>query len=145
MTTRAQIVAAARSYINTPYLHLGRVPGVGLDCAGVVVCAGRDTGCWSKSYDFEHYAKGAAEGHMIVERLSKHMGSPVQRGSMQPGDVIVLWADVRAQHMGIVGDYRHGGLSIIHAMTKQGVDRTVETRLMPSVKFAAAFSYPGVV
>lgn len=36
---RTEFVATARSYLNTPFHHQGRVPGVGLDCAGVVVCA----------------------------------------------------------------------------------------------------------
>ena len=40
----ARFVAAARSYVNTPFVHQGRVPGAGLDCAGVVVCAARAAG-----------------------------------------------------------------------------------------------------
>lgn len=34
---RADVVAAARLLIHTPFGHQGRIPGVALDCAGVVV------------------------------------------------------------------------------------------------------------
>jgi hypothetical protein len=43
-----------------------------------------------------------------------------------------------------LGDYRHGGLSIIHGASDPG--RVIETRLMFSehMKFVAAFVLPGV-
>ena len=31
---RDDIVAAAREYLDTPFVHQGRVKGVGIDCAG---------------------------------------------------------------------------------------------------------------
>ena len=39
-----RIAAAARSYVGTPFVHHGRRPGVGLDCAGVAFCAAWDAG-----------------------------------------------------------------------------------------------------
>lgn len=38
------IASAAESYLGTPFRHQGRRPRVGLDCAGVVVCAHRAAG-----------------------------------------------------------------------------------------------------
>ena len=40
----AQVSDAARSYVGTDMKPQGRVPGVGLDCVGVVVCAYRSAG-----------------------------------------------------------------------------------------------------
>ena len=40
--TRADAVRVARTYIDTPFQHMGRLPGVGLDCAGVLVCVARE-------------------------------------------------------------------------------------------------------
>lgn len=37
--TPDDLINAARSYVDTPFHHGGRCPGVGLDCFGVVVCA----------------------------------------------------------------------------------------------------------
>src|SRR5215207_7343246 len=36
MTTREQIVAAARGWIGTPYHHQASVKGVGCDCLGLI-------------------------------------------------------------------------------------------------------------
>jgi hypothetical protein len=43
-----------------------------------------------------------------------------------------------------LGDYRHGGLSIIHAAGLTG--RVIETRLMftEQMKYVAAFALPGI-
>ena len=41
---RAEFIAAARSYLRTPYGHQGRMPGVLLDCVGVPICAARQVG-----------------------------------------------------------------------------------------------------
>lgn len=38
MTTPAEISAVALSMVGTPFHTQGRLPGVGLDCLGVVVC-----------------------------------------------------------------------------------------------------------
>ena len=72
-----------------------------------------------------------------------HM-QPIDRAVMQPGDVVVVSFDRDPQHLGILGDYRHGGLSIIHAAGLTG--RVIETRLMftEQMKFVAAFTLPGI-
>jgi NlpC/P60 family putative phage cell wall peptidase len=36
MTTREQIVAAARGWLGTPYHHQASVKGVGCDCLGLI-------------------------------------------------------------------------------------------------------------
>ena len=34
-----RLIEVARGYVGTPFHHAGRLPGVGLDCIGVPVCA----------------------------------------------------------------------------------------------------------
>jgi hypothetical protein len=67
---------------------------------------------------------------------------------MQPGDIAVLITDLLPQHLGLLGDYRHGGLSIIHACNARSCvpPRVIETRLMFSraLRFVAAFEFPGI-
>ena len=36
MIARADIVAAARSLIGTPFRHQARLPGVGIDCLNLI-------------------------------------------------------------------------------------------------------------
>lgn len=42
--TPADFISAARGYVKTPFHHGGRLPGVGLDCIGVIVCAAATCG-----------------------------------------------------------------------------------------------------
>lgn len=42
--TPADLIAAARGFCGTPFHHAGRLPGVGLDCIGVIVCAAATCG-----------------------------------------------------------------------------------------------------
>lgn len=144
MTTRADVVRVARTYLETPFHHRGRLPGVGLDCAGIIICAARELGLVAADFDVPAYTP-TPDGRTMLEWCRAHMKS-VARVNMQPGDVIVLITDVHPQHLGILGDYRHGGLSIIHAANNADPPRVIETRLMFSrvARFVGAFALPGV-
>ena len=63
---------------------------------------------------------------------------------LELGAVIVVVCDRQPQHMGIVGDYRHGGWSLIHGASLAG--RVVETRLMwaRNMRLVAVYRMPGV-
>ena len=54
--------------------------------------------------------------------------------------VIVLASKIHPQHFGIIGNYRHGGWSVIHCTNASDPPRVIETRLM----FAKGFSYKAV-
>ena len=142
--TRAQVVAEARSWIGTPFQHQARVKGVGVDCAGVVICVARTLGLVSPHFDVQGYAR-QPDGHSLLCHCDQTMRA-VPREAMQPGDVVVVSFDRDPGHVGIVGDYTHGGLSIIHAL---GISarKVVETRLLftPGMRFAACYQLPGVV
>lgn len=44
MIQRADFISAVRALIGTPVVHMGRVPGEGLDCGGVPWCAANACG-----------------------------------------------------------------------------------------------------
>lgn len=141
MSTRQNIVTAARAWLGTPYHHQARLKGVGVDCVGLVICVARELSLVAPSFDFTGYAR-APDGVSIMAAANAHM-TPVAKNDMQSGDVVVVTFDAAPQHLGILGNYRHGGLSIIHAASKAGM--VVETRLMFSsaMRFVAAFALPG--
>lgn len=145
MTTRADIVRVARSYLETPFHHMGRLPGVGLDCVGVPVCACRDLGIVAPDFDVPAYTP-TPDGHTMIEWCNAHL-TAVSRADMQPGDMIITKVDVDPQHISVLGDYRHGGLSIIHSANNASPPRVIETRLMfgRSQLFVAAFSLLEIV
>jgi len=82
----------------------------------------------------------------MIEWCNKYMGAKVTRNSMQAGDAIVVAIDEYPQHLGILANHVHSGLSIIHASNTAHPPRVVETRLMFSrhQRFIAAYSFPQV-
>ena len=142
MTTRADVVAAARAWTDTPFHHQARLKGVGVDCVGLVIGVARELGLIAPNFDVVGYPR-VPDGTSLMALAATHM-TPIARESMQPGDVVVVSFDRDPQHLGILGDYRHGGLSIIHAAGLTG--RVIETRLMftAQMKFVAAFALLGI-
>jgi cell wall-associated NlpC family hydrolase len=145
--SREAVVAASRIYLGTPYLHQGRVGGPkgGIDCVGLGVCVAWDVGAKPRSWDIRGYRR-LPDGVSLMRLLGVHMGQPhVDQDVLQPGDLIVLAWDRFPHHVGILGDYAHGGLSLIHANNVTG--RVDEQRLVfqDNARFVAAFKFPGVV
>lgn len=145
MTSRADVVRVCRSYVGTPYHHMGRLPGTGLDCAGVLICAGRELRLVAQDFDVPAYSP-APDGRSLIEWCDAYMGAAADRASMQAGDAIIIKVAARPQHIAILADYVHGGLSIIHSVSNATPARVLETRLMFSrvLQFVAAYSLPGV-
>ena len=133
------IVTTARTWTSTPYHHQARRKGVGVDCAGLVIGVARELHMVPPDFDITGYAR-QPDGVSFMAWCNAHM-TPVTQADMAPGHAVVVHFGSHPQHIGIVGDYLHGGLSIIHALAGRGV---VETRLLLSsnMKFVAAFALP---
>lgn len=135
MAARADVVAAARSHLGTRWAHQGRLPGVALDCAGLVIVVARHLALVDEGFDVNGYSRWP-DGTML-DWCDQHM----QRvADLELGAVLVLASAQQPQHMGIVGDYVHGGWSVIHACNAAHPPRVIETRLM----FAANFRLRGI-
>jgi cell wall-associated NlpC family hydrolase len=143
MVTRTKVVEQARSWIGTPYHHQARLKGVGVDCIGLIIGCAWELGLIDPSFDIRGYTKNP-DG-CLMELARQHMVE-VPAESMQIGDVIVLSLITEPQHFGILGNYRHGGLSIIHAYGAGRESCVIETRLMFTTvfKLASIFALPGV-
>lgn len=140
MTLRAEaVVAAARRHLGTPWRHQGRLAGQALDCAGLVILVARELGLIDPAWDRADYGR-QPDGSLLG--VCDAMLEPAR--NLAPGRVLVLAIARDPQHMGIVGDYRHGGYSIIHAAS--AARRVVETRLMFARNFALRriYAFPGV-
>lgn len=139
MVAPQQVVAAARGHIGTPWQHQGRLPGVALDCAGLVIMVARQLGLVPPEFDVNGYAR-EPDG-TLLRWCDEHM-TRLER--IELGAVLVLAVERDPQHLGIVGDYRHGGPSLIHAHSVSG--RVIETRLAFARNFEqrAVYRLPGV-
>lgn len=137
---RQKIVTAARGWLGTRFHHQGRVRGVGCDCAGLVVGVARELGL--SDFDMTGYAR-QPDGFMLRHVCDENM-TAIPVSDIAPGDVLLFRFEADPQHLAIVGDYAHGGLSIIHAYAPSR--KVIETRLDDAwrARIVAAYRLPGV-
>lgn len=117
------LVTAARKYLGCRFRHRGRGPAH-FDCAGLILQALKDCGAHGL-YDLPTYGR---EPHRdgLREAVRRNLGEPVS-GVWQPGDVALMAFETEPMHVALLGDYPHGGLSVIHAYA--AVRRVVEHRM----------------
>ena len=119
--TGADVVAAARIYVGTRYVHQGR-SAEGVDCIGLPVLVRVDLGL--PALDVQGYARASTDTEML-DFCREHM-LEVASDEIQPGDILVQMNGM-VRHMAIVADYLYGGLSIVHAWLPRR--KVVECRL----------------
>jgi cell wall-associated NlpC family hydrolase len=128
------LVEAARRYKGTRFRHRGRTPRA-VDCVGLGILAYRD--CGVVLPDFVLYStEPSAQGPLLEQHLTVALGPPVHVGPILPaqlqvGDVVAMRFAKAPHHVGIIGDYRFGGFSLIHSDGHTG--RVLEQRLAPDM------------
>lgn len=152
MATRADVVAEARRWIGTPFVHQQRQRGVGCDCvglvAGVAIALGLLPADWwarEAAPEFGGYGRMPARGLLErgCARWMRQLGAPQ---AAQPGDVLLMSYAAEPQHLAIVADYRGGATqSVVHALSVIG--RVTEHRLAAAwrARVVAAYTLPGLV
>ncbi len=140
----AAVVAAARGWIGTPYLHQAAARGVGADCLGLV------RGVWAEVIGGAPEAVPAytpdwsepSGEERLMEAADRHL---IRRGADEPtraGDVLLFRMRARgvAKHLGIVA--RAGpGATFVHAY---GGHQVVESALTApwARRIAARYGWP---
>jgi cell wall-associated NlpC family hydrolase len=100
---RARIVEVARRCLGTPFRHQGRLPGVGLDCVGLLVVVARECGI---TYRDERSYSRMPNGVTLMDRLLESCDQHATAEDALPGSVLVFeflgpkWP----QHVGIRTD-----------------------------------------
>ena len=119
----SEVIAHARSWIGTPYLHQAAVKGVGCDCAGLV------RGIWrmvhgSEITDIPAYTPDWSEpqGDELLLRTVAQWFHPVADGPLAHGQLIVfrMRRGLIAKHLGLVAT-DGAAPSFIHAYCGHGV------------------------
>lgn len=118
---RDEIVAAARSCLDTPFKHQGRVPGVGIDCAGLGVHVMYSLGLPYK--DLRGYGPIPHEGRLKAILDMQPSFERIKKEQSEAGDILLIRIGKNPSHVAI----QTGPESIIHAY--QVVGRVVEHRM----------------
>ncbi len=147
--TRADVVACARSWLDTRYIHQHRLKGHGVDCVGLVIGVARELGLVAADFDVNGYP-ASPDGKSLIKLCDKFMHPLASLEMLKPGHVLVyqFHAKLGPQHMGIVGDYMDGGLSLIQALGIGDSGRVIEWNLArprKGWKPVRGYSLPGVV
>lgn len=116
----------AREWIGVPFAHQGRSRR-GVDCVGLVAvcCAAIPEFAHHCAHDLEGYVQNP-HGGTLERAMEKAFGAPVQE--REPGLVALMAFPGVPRHVGILAGYKHGGLSLIHAINKDK-KRVVEHRI----------------
>lgn len=122
MSAGDKIVAIARGWIGTPYVHQAATRGAGTDCLGLI------RGIWRERHGAEPEAVPAYTSdwsepqgeERLWEAALRHL-RPVD-GPIRPGQVLLfrMRAGAVAKHLGIAAS-SDAGPSFIHAYSGHGV------------------------
>ena len=118
MTSRAKtLVAAARAWVGTPYLHQASLRGAGCDCLGLI------RGVWREVHGEEPapvppYTPDWSEPQGD-ERLWRAAQGLLRKGRGRPGDLLLfrMREGAVAKHLGILSTPD----TFIHSMSGHGV------------------------
>ncbi|MFD1882360.1 peptidase [Paracoccus pacificus] len=118
----ARVVALARSWIGTPYVHQASVRGSGADCLGLI------RGIWRELFGDEPETPppytpdwGEISGHeLLLAGALRHLRELPREVPMQPGEVLLfrMRSGAIAKHLGIVAV---PNASFVHAYDRHGV------------------------
>ena len=114
---RAAIVAEALSWVGTPYHHRGRVKGVGVDCAQILIETFSAVGLIER-FDTGEYPMDWAchrDDERFLARV-RQFARPIEHA--QPGDVLVYRYFRCYSHGAIVVDDR----LMVHSFIHRGVE-----------------------
>lgn len=127
----ARLVAIARQWVGTPYVHQHRTKGVAVDCVGLVIGAGLEADVlptWSPEAWEPHRNYGRAPNPDHMTRAIEQFLEPLD---LAPGEVapdgavaFIGWRENLPMHLAIMATAPDGRQTMIHAFGHIG--RVVE-------------------
>lgn len=118
----AAFVSACLSHEGKPFRHMGRGPEK-FDCAGLILWGLRHIE--RPVYDLPVYGREPFKDG-LRETIMANLGAPVP-APYRAGDVVLMAFDGEPRHVGLLADYPHGGLMLIHTYSR--VRKVVAHRL----------------
>lgn len=139
--TPREIIVTARSLLETPYLHQGRVPGKdgGLDCIGVPIVIINRLQLIGTFFDFTAYGR---DGSGILEKTVAQYCKPLPEP--RPGAMLLFKTTPEqtvAQHCGVCTDWG-SELGMVHAYQNVGFVREHELIKFWQDRLVSVYAFP---
>lgn len=116
---RAAVIAAARSWMSTPYHDKAKLKGVGVDCAFLLAACYEEAGVVEKidvpDYSPQHFLHSTEERYMATV---KTFAREITREEAKPGDVVLYKLGKSYGHGAII--MPPGFPMILHAWSRAG-------------------------
>lgn len=140
MTTHADIVLEARSWIGSPFHHQGRLKGIGIDCGGLIIGVGKALGVFD--YDAMPRYGRQPSGTEMQEICDAYLDRRPY-AEMIPGNIALMAFVTEPQHLGIISDLR-GALGLIHvyAQARKCVEHQLDDAWRARIR--SIYSYRGL-
>lgn len=121
MTTHAQVVAEARDWIGTPYIHQASLKHVGADCIGLIIGVARCLGMplatvFDRDVRFKGYGR-PPNPRLLLQACDIYLDR-IEIEQALPGDIALGRVEIDPQHFGILSSI--DPLYIIHSYTQVG-------------------------
>lgn len=147
----ADVVATARTWKGTPWLHQAAVKGVGTDCIGLIAGVGIELGlpaavAWTQDAAAKGYGR-VPDPRMLMASCLKYL-DPIPKERAGVGDILVLRFDREPQHFAILSSLQPR--QVIHAyaaarkVCENGIDGEWRTGKTWRSLIVAAFRYRGI-
>jgi NlpC/P60 family putative phage cell wall peptidase len=134
------IIATAREWIGTPYVHQASLKGAGCDCLGLLRGVWREV-VGPEPEDLPPYSPDWAEAkgeETLRDALARHLRE-IDPTAAKPGCVVLfrMLPNGPAKHCGILAE-RDGALTLIHSRQNKQVS---EEEFSPPWRRKAAFAF----
>lgn len=132
---RQQVVDEARTWLDVPWKHQGRLR-TGVDCAGVIIKTAQAVGY--SEFDITDYTRNA-QLHRLLSYFDEHMDY-VNPKDAAPADVGIFRDSAYPCHVGIFSE-KNGMLHVIHGHAKRGkvieepYELDLKSRIVRAYKF----------
>lgn len=139
MITKENVVEIAKTYIGTPFHHLGRIKEVGIDCIGVILGVAEELKI-SLIIPPEAKKYGRKSKHRPLLECMEEQFIWVKKREV--GSIVVSWFNSKTKepsHLGIVTN-----VGLIHTNGNLGV--VIEEHWSPlwTLRIVEYYKYPGV-
>jgi cell wall-associated NlpC family hydrolase len=140
VVTGSDIVSVAKTYVGTPFHHLGRVKNLGIDCVGIILGVAKELEIPLVIHpDFERYGR-RTKNLSLLEYMDEQFLILKKR---EVGSIAVSWWDQQTKepsHLGIVTS-----IGMVH--TNGHLKIAIEEHWSPKwvTRIVAFYKYPGVI